>query len=65
MASTEAGRLLAYNIYICKKPDMDAAAHHDHVMRVNTPIIIPLLRKYGATSYTVVSLSNVRRKQSC
>lgn len=36
---------------------MDEASHHDHIQKVNTPIIKPLLEKYGAVAYTVVCLS--------
>ncbi|KAG8160847.1 hypothetical protein KVR01_009111 [Diaporthe batatas] len=46
-------RLFSYNIYVYKKPDMDEASHHDHIQKVNTPIIKALLEKYGAVAYTV------------
>lgn len=54
--STGSTRLFSYNIYVYKKPDMDEASHHDHIEKVNTPIIKALLEKYGAVSYTVVCL---------
>lgn len=54
--STGSTRLFSYNVYVHKKPDMDEASHHDHIQKVNTPIIKALLEKYGAVSYTVVRL---------
>lgn len=41
---------------------MDEASHHDHIQKVNTPIIKPLLEKYGAVAYTVVCLSFAQRR---
>lgn len=55
-STTRATRLFSYNIYVYKKPDMDDASHHDHVQKINTPIIKALLEKYGAVAYTVVCL---------
>lgn len=55
-SSTRSTRLFSYNIYVYKKPGMDEASHHDHIEKVNTPIIKELLEKYGAVSYTVVCL---------
>lgn len=55
-SSTRSTRLFSYNIYVYKKPDMDDASHHDHIQKVNTPIIKALLEKYGAVAYTVVCL---------
>lgn len=52
--STRSNRLFSYNIYVYKKPDMDEASHHDHIQKVNTPIIKALLENYGAVAYTVV-----------
>lgn len=54
--SARSTRLFSYNIYVYKKPDMDDASHHDHIQKVNTPIIKALLEKYGAVAYTVVCL---------
>lgn len=54
MTKTNQGRLLAYNIYITRKASMDQESHHRHLTEVNTPIIKPLLEKYGAVSYSVV-----------
>lgn len=54
--STSPTKLFSYNIYVYKKPDMDEASHHDHIQKVNTPIIKALLEKYGAVAYTVVCL---------
>ncbi|KAK4617974.1 Dehydratase CTB10 [Fulvia fulva] len=56
MTKTNQGRLLAYNIYITRKASMDQESHHRHLTEVNTPIIKPLLEKYGAVSYSVVSI---------
>lgn len=53
-SSTRSTRLFSYNIYVYKKPDMDEASHHDHIEKVNTPIIKALLEKYGAVAYMVV-----------
>lgn len=53
-SSPRSTRLFSYNIYVYKKPDMDEASHHDHIQKVNTPIIKALLEKYGAVAYTVV-----------
>lgn len=55
-SSPRSTRLFSYNIYVHKKPNMDEASHHDHIQKVNTPIIKPLLEKYGAVAYTVVCL---------
>lgn len=52
--STRSTRLFSYNIYVYKKPNMDEASHHDHIQKVNTPIIKALLEDYGAVAYTVV-----------
>ncbi|KAI3553818.1 hypothetical protein CABS03_09433 [Colletotrichum abscissum] len=46
-------RNFAYSIYVYKKADQDEQSHHNHIESVNTPIIKPLLEKYGAVSYTV------------
>ncbi|TID07354.1 putative decarboxylase tpcK [Colletotrichum higginsianum] len=32
---------------------MDEQSHHNHIENVSTPIIKPLLEKYGAVCYTV------------
>lgn len=53
-SESKSARLFSYNIYVYKKPGMDEASHHEHIRTVNTPIIKPLLEKYGAVSYTVV-----------
>lgn len=55
-SSPRSTRLFSYNIYVYKKPNMDEASHHDHIQKVNTPIIKALLEKYGAVAYTVVCL---------
>lgn len=55
-SSTRSTRMFSYNVYVHKKPDMDEASHHDHIQKVNTPIIKALLEKYGAVAYTVVCL---------
>lgn len=54
--------MFSYNVYVHKKPDMDEASHHDHIQKVNTPIIKALLEKYGAVAYTVVCLAFPRRR---
>lgn len=55
MGSAGSERLLAWNIYVTRKPGQSEADHHAHLTNVNSPIIVPLLKKYGAVSYTVVS----------
>lgn len=55
-SSTRTTRLFSYNIYVHKKPSMGEASHHDHILKINTPIIKPLLERYGAVAYTVVCL---------
>ncbi|KAF3799963.1 Gibberellin cluster GA4 desaturase [Colletotrichum gloeosporioides] len=52
-SNEQPNRLLAYNIYVYKKPDMDEQSHHHHLEHVNSPIITSLLKKYGAVSYSV------------
>jgi len=44
----------SYNVYVHRKPELDESSHHSHVENINTPIIKPLLEKYGAIAYTVV-----------
>ncbi|KAJ0344273.1 hypothetical protein COL154_010351 [Colletotrichum chrysophilum] len=51
-SNEQPNRLLAYNIYVYRKPDMDEQSHHQHLEHVNSPIITSLLKKYGAVSYT-------------
>lgn len=53
-SNEQPNRLLAYNIYVYRKPDMDEQSHHHHIEHVNSPIITSLLKKYGAVSYSVV-----------
>ncbi|TEA13305.1 Dehydratase aurZ [Colletotrichum sidae] len=52
-SNEQSHRLLAYNIYVYRKPDMDEQSHHHHLEHVNSPIITSLLKKYGAVSYSV------------
>lgn len=63
-SSTGPTRLFSYNIYVYKKPGMDEASHHDHIQKVNSPIITALLEKYGAVAYTVVCLSSAPAENS-
>lgn len=58
-------RNFAYSIYVYKKADQDEQSHHNHIESVNTPIIKPLLEKYGAVSYTVVCKMSCVRRTNC
>ncbi|KAF4434830.1 conidial pigment polyketide synthase alb1 [Fusarium austroafricanum] len=52
-STSQPNRFLAYSIYVYRKPDMNEQSHHSHIENINTPIIKPLLEKYGIVSYTV------------
>uniref|UniRef100_UPI003CE5C958 CTB10 n=1 Tax=Cercospora sp. JNU001 TaxID=2979285 RepID=UPI003CE5C958 len=49
----EPNRLLCFSIYVTKKPDQSEEDHHNHVSKVNAPMMIPFLKKYGIVRYTV------------
>lgn len=63
--SKKSPRYFSYNIYVYRKPELDEFSHHSHVENINTPIIKPLLEKYGAISYTVVCRRPENALTSC